>query len=248
MSGRGCITQLGIFFFFLFLIGGGQLHAAESATTLKSRAKALYYGSGGRQNHAKALQLYLKAAELGDAEAQYISGSMLFKGMGAPKDISRAFRLLYQAAMSGKSSPESEQLIGQAFLLGSGVPKNYAESIRWYSQAAENGNVEAQNELGFLYFIGNGVEADLEKGGAYFLEAARGGLLVAQYNVGIMYYTGRGVDGADAVQAYAWLNVAASRGHRPAKAARDYLESMLDREQLFAAQRLAQELLEILPR
>lgn len=230
-----------------FFVGGGELLFAESATTLKSRAKALYYGSGGQQNYAKALQLYLQAAEMGDAEAQYISGGMLFKGMGAPKDLSMAFRLLYQAAKNGKSSPESEQLIGQAFLLGSGVPKNYAEAIRWYSQAADNGNNEAQNELGFLYFIGKGVETDLEKGGTYFLEAARGGLLVAQYNVGIMYYTGRGVDSTDPVQAYAWLNIAASRGHRPARAARDFLETILDREQLLAAQRLAQELLATLP-
>ena len=239
-----CVVLLAMLF--SILIGGGAL-SAESVTAIKSRAKALYYGSGGQQNYAQALQLYLRAAELGDAEAQYISGGMLFKGMGAPQDITKAFRLLHQAAINGKSSPESEQLIGQAFLLGSGVPKNYAEAIRWYGQAAENGNSEAQNELGFLYFIGKGVEADLEKGGAYFLEAARGGLLVAQYNVGIMYFTGRGVESADAVQAYAWLNIAASRGHRPARAARDYLETVLDREQLLTAQRLAQELSATLP-
>lgn len=228
--------------------GEGRSAAAASASTLKTRAKALYYGSRGEQNHAKALQLYLRAAEMGDAEAQYISGGMLFKGLGAPKDLSRAFRLLHQAAVNGKSSPESEQLIGQAFLLGSGVPKDYGEAIRWYAQAAENGNNEAQNELGFLYFIGKGVEQDLEKGGEYFLRAARNGLRIAQYNVGIMYYTGRGVDSVDMARAYAWLNIAAAGGHRPAAAARDYLETLLDRQQLLAAQQLAQEILKTLPR
>ncbi len=227
----------------LSLCGTGWGAADESAQALKDRAKAYYYGLGGERNLAKALQLYLRAADLGDAEAQYIGGGMLFKGLGAPQDTARAFRLLYQAAINGKSSAVSEQLIGQAFLLGSGLPKNYAKAARWYTQAAENGNREAQNELGFLYFLGRGVEQDLEKGGDYFLMAARGGLAVAQYNVGVMYATGRGVDGVDLPRAYAWLNIAATGGHSPARAARDSLEPMLDRSQLLEAQRLTEELM-----
>jgi TPR repeat protein len=232
----------------LIVLCGVSLFAAESTRALKARARDYYYGSGGEQNYAKALQLYLQAADLGDAEAQYVSGGMLFKGMGAPKDINRAFRLLYQAAVNGQSSAVSEQLVGQGFLLGAGLPKNYAKAIDWYTKAADNGNTEAQNELGFLYFIGKGVEQDIEKGGAYFLMAARGGLPVAQYNVGIMYATGRGVEGVDIGKAYAWLNIAATSGHRPAKAARDYLETIIDKDQLGEAQRLAEELLKTLPR
>jgi uncharacterized protein len=232
----------------LILFGGVPVHAIESISALKARARDLYYGSGGEQNYAKALQLYLQAADLGDAEAQYVSGGMLFKGMGAPKDINRAFRLLYQAAVNGQSSAVSEQLVGQAFLLGAGLPKNYAKAIDWYTKAADNGNVEAQNELGFLYFLGKGVDQDIDKGGSYFLMAARGGLPVAQYNVGIMYATGRGVEGIDIGKAYAWLNIAAAGGHRPAKAARDYLETVIDKVQLGEAQRLTEEMMEILPR
>jgi uncharacterized protein len=232
----------------LIVLFGVPLPAAESTSALKARARDFYYGSGGEQSYAKALQLYLRAADLGDAEAQYVSGGMLFKGMGAPRDINRAFRLLYQAAINGQSSAVSEQLVGQAFLLGAGLPKNYAKAIDWYTKAADNGNLEAQNELGFLYFIGKGVEQDIDKGGAYFLMAARGGLPVAQYNVGIMYATGRGVEGVDVGKAYAWLNIAAAGGHRPAKAARDYLETVINKEQLGEAQRLTEEMMATLPR
>ena len=227
----------------LCLCGIAWAATDDSAQALKDRAKGYYYGLGGEKNLSKALQLYLRAADLGDAEAQYISGGMLFKGLGAPQDTARAFRLLYQAAINGKSSAVSEQLIGQAFLLGSGLPKNYTKAARWYTQAAENGNREAQNELGFLYFLGRGVEQDLEKGGDYFLMAARSGLAVAQYNVGVMYATGRGVDGVDLPRAYAWLNIAATGGHAPARAARDSLEPMLERSQLLEAQRLTEELM-----
>lgn len=217
-------------------------HSADSLTSIKEKAKNYYWGLGGEQNYGKALNLYLRAAEAGDPEAQYISGGMYFKGLGAEKNFLKAFKLLHEAAMSGKSSAESEQIIGQGFLLGSGVPKNYQKALQWYTSAAENGNRDAQNELGFMYFVGSGVEQDAEKGAAYFLEAAYNGLAVAQYNVGIMYYTGRGVKTTDLKKSYGWLNVAAANGHYPAKSARQYLESILDISEITAAQNYSDEL------
>ena len=220
--------------------------SADSLQNLKERAKKYYWGLGGEQNYTKALQLYQQAAEAGDAEAQYISGGMYLKGLGTTKDFQKAFKLLHEAAVNGKSSAESEQILGQAFLLGSGVPKNYQKALQWYSLAAEKGSKDAQNELGFMYFVGNGVEQDAEKGGAYFLKAAYNGLPVAQYNVGIMYYTGKGVKEVDLGKSYAWLNLAAASGHQPAKAAREYLESILDKNELAAAQSYSEELMKVI--
>ncbi len=216
--------------------------AADSVQNLKDRGRNYYWGVGGEQSYSKALQLYLKAAEAGDAEAQYISGGMYLKGLGVSKDFKKAFQLLHEAAKNGKSSAESEQIIGQAFLLGSGVPKNYQKALQWYHLAAEKGSKEAQNELGFLYFVGNGVEQDAEKGGAFFLKAAYNGLAVAQYNVGIMYYTGKGVKETNLEKSYGWLNLAASKGHNQARAAREYLESILAKDELAAAQSYSEEL------
>ncbi len=217
--------------------------SADSPQNLKDRAKKLYWGIDGNQNYAQALQLYLRAAEAGDAEAQYISGGMYLKGLGVDKDFKKAFKLLYEAAENGKSSPESEQILGQAFLLGSAVPKNYEKALQWYHLAAENGNKDAQNELGYMYFVGNGVEQDVEKGGTFFIKAAYNGMAIAQYNVGIMYFTGKGVKATDLEKSYAWLNVAAANGHLPAKAARNYLETILSPNELAAAQNYSAELM-----
>lgn len=216
---------------------------AEPAQTLKNHAKSYYRGQGKEQNYSKALQLYLQAAQLGDAEAQYISGGMYLKGLGCTKDFAKAFKLLLEAAKNGKSSAESEQILGQAFLLGSGVPKNYSKALHFYTLAAENGNRDAQNELAFMYFVGNGVEQNTEKGAALFKKAAYNGLVIAQYNVGIMYYTGKGVKAIDLEKSYGWLNVAASKGHQPARAARDYLETILAKDELAAAQSFSEELI-----
>ena len=234
----GKAIALGLVWFCL----AGTLFAAESLQSLKDRARNYYRGIGTERSYAKALQLYLQAARQGDSEAQYISGGMYFKGLGAKKDLAMAFKFLHQAAMSGKSSPESQQIIGQAFLLGSGVPKNYEKAVEWYTRAAESGNKEAQNELGFMYTVGKGVEQDAEKGAEFFIKAAYNGLAVAQYNVGIMYYTGNGFKDSDLQKSYAWLNLAAANGHRPALAARTSLESTLTGKDLAAAQALSDEL------
>ena len=223
-------------------LAGSMVFSAESIQSLKEKARNSYWGIGTAQNYAKALELYLQAANRGDSEAKYISGGMYFKGMGSKKDLPKAFKLLREAAMSGKSSPESQQIVGQAFLLGSGVPKNYGKALHWYTLAAENGNKEAQNELGFMYFVGKVVEQDVKKGADLFLQAAHNGLAIAQYNVGIMYFTGNGFETVDLQKSCAWLNLAASNGHQPAMAARNYLESILTGKELAAAQNLTDEL------
>ena len=39
---------------------------------------------------------------------------------------------------------------------GYGVPRNYIEAIKWYKKAADQGNADAQYELGYMYDLGLG--------------------------------------------------------------------------------------------
>ena len=41
-----------------------------------------------------------------------------------------------------------------------GVPQDYEEAVRWYLRAAEQGDVEAQVNIGIMYFEGRGVVQD----------------------------------------------------------------------------------------
>ena len=34
---------------------------------------------------------------------------------------------------------------------GQGVPQDYAEAVKWYRMAADQGNADAQSNLGFMY-------------------------------------------------------------------------------------------------
>jgi uncharacterized protein len=207
--------------------------------SLRQNAQKYYWGKEVHQNLPKALALYLKAAQKGDTESQFIVGGMYFKGIGTEKNPKEAFKWLYKAAMNGESTPRSQKILGQAFLMGNVVPQNYAESIQWYQLAAKNGDHDAQNELAFLYYVGRGVEQDFNTSFELFEKAARGGLSVAQYNVGIMYYTGNGVEKTDLLQAYTWLSLAAVNGHKDASAASKYIETLLSAPELKKAQQRA---------
>ena len=55
---------------------------------------------------------------------------------------------------------------------GEGVPSDYAEAAKWYRKAADQGDIEAQNELGSLYGTGQGVPKDYVEAYRWFELAA----------------------------------------------------------------------------
>lgn len=215
---------------------------AAAAETYMSLARKYYYGNGVEKNMRKALSLYLKAAEKGNVDAMFIAGGMYMRGFGTDVNRAEAFKWLYNAAINGRSSKESERILAEFFMTGQNAPQNYDEALHWYEKAAERGDIEAQNELGFLYFTGNLVEKDYEKARDWFETAARNGYPLAQYNMGILWYTGNGVETVNMVKAYAWFSLAASHGHSSGEVARHFLETRLSPDELIEAQSISTEL------
>ncbi len=216
--------------------------ASEQTELLKARAQRYYYGQGAKKDLNQAFRLYLQAAELGDVDAMFIVGGLYMKGQGTSINENEAFKWLYNAALKGRSSRESQRILGQFFLAGQSVPQNYAEALRWFELAANGGDPEAQTELAYLYFTGEQVEKDLNKAYHWFKRAAEKGYSLAQYNLGILWYTGNGVPEADPVQAYAWFSLAASNGHGNGEVAKKFMENQLSEEELRRAQELSVQL------
>jgi len=52
--------------------------------------------------------------------------------------------------------------------MGIGVVKNPVEAVKWYRKAAEQGNVDAQLNLGICYYRGEGVLRDHVEAYAYY--------------------------------------------------------------------------------
>ena len=68
-----------------------------------------------------------------------------------------------------------------------------ASDFRETLQLAEQGNAEAQNNLGTMYYTGQGAHQDYAEALRWFRQAAAQGLTPAQYNLGVMYDGGYGV-------------------------------------------------------
>ena len=83
-----------------------------------------------------------------------------------------------------------------------------ADALR---QQAEQGDADAQVELGVMYSSGQGVPEDAPEAVRWFRAAAEQGNAIAQANLGLMYASGRGVT-EDVSEAAFWLRLAAEQG------------------------------------
>jgi TPR repeat protein len=84
--------------------------------------------------------------------------------------------------------------------------------VEWFSKAAEQGNAEAQAQLGDAYNTGYGVPQDYTKAVEWFRKAAEQGNTDAQTNMGGMYDKGQGVQ-QDYAKAVEWYRKAAEKGN-----------------------------------
>jgi TPR repeat protein len=72
---------------------------------------------------------------------------------------------------------------------------SYADNFSDTKALAEQGDADAQNDLGVMYDNGNGVPQDHAEAAKWFRKAAERGLARAQYNLGIMREIGKGRGG-----------------------------------------------------
>ena len=75
-----------------------------------------------------------------------------------------------------------------------GVEKDFGKAAEWFTKAAEQGNANAQNNLGMMYKKGLGVGKDFGKAVEWYTTAAEQGKANAQNNLGMMYKKGLGVE------------------------------------------------------
>ena len=94
--------------------------------------------------------------------------------------------------------------------------KDYATALKEFVPLANQGNAQAQYNLGVMYNNGQGVPKDEAQAVAWYRKAAEQGNAVAQNSLGFMYDNGRGVP-KDEAQAVAWYRKAAEQGYAMAQ-------------------------------
>ena len=151
-----------------------------------------------RRDHEAAEEWFKKAAEQGDANAQYNLGLMYEYGQGVDKDYLRALNLYQKAAYQGNS--DAQYRAAGMYASGQIVPRNDALVLSLLEKSAAQGNVLAQTALGLWY--ASGPLKDLAKAASWYQVAASNGSAESQHKLAKMYVTGNGVPKSNVV-AYA---------------------------------------------
>ena len=85
------------------------------------------------------------------------------------------------------------------------------EALRWFHKAADEGDAQAQLNLGFVYMNGHGVAQSDKEAARWWLKSAEQGNSMAQNNVGLMFSSGRGVP-KDISEAVKWYRMGSAKG------------------------------------
>ena len=94
--------------------------------------------------------------------------------------------------------------------------KQYKKAYDIWIKPAQQGDPEAQYNIGLLYMKGLGVEHNDREALKWFTYAGEQGLADAQYNAVVMFYTGKGVY-PDYKSAIDWWTLAVAQGHANAE-------------------------------
>lgn len=214
---------------------------AEAGDAAAQNALGLRYseGKGVAKDPAQALVWWRKAADQGEANAQYRLGE-IYNGTysdilyGVPKDAAQAVTWYRKAAEQGYAA--AQRRLGVSYLNGEGIPnsmqnpflvseENKVIGVGWLRKAAERGDAGAQFILGGHLNEGKigpdgwqtapdpSAVAEAVK---WYRKAADQGLPGAQLQLGMMYTQGEGVP-KDASQAAVWFRKAAEQGNAAAQ-------------------------------
>lgn len=77
------------------------LDQESSIAEINALAAQYYQGDGVPKSYSKAAELFLKAAGMGSAIAQYNVGYMYGNGLGLPSDYNKAYVFYHAAALKG---------------------------------------------------------------------------------------------------------------------------------------------------
>jgi len=96
------------------------------------------------------------------------------------------------------------------------VSKAESSEIEKLRQKAEEGDADAQFNLGIMYDNGKGVEQDYKEAVKWFRKVAEQGYADGQFGLGVMYAEGQGVE-QDYKEAVKWFREAAEQGDAKAQ-------------------------------
>ncbi len=183
------------------------------------------------------LEALIRAAERGDAKAQYLYGLRFAEGEGVPQDDVKAAEWIAKSADQGL--PIAQYRMGVLFERGKGVSRDLGTAMEWYERAARAGNRKAMHNLAVIYADGSSGQPDYAQAARWFQAGAELGLKDSQFNLAILFERGLGIQ-PDLIEAYRWYAAAAAQGDADARARVAAIEQKLSADDLTKARALAE--------
>ncbi len=157
-----------------------------------------------------------RAAERGNAQAQYDLGLMYATGNGVQKNEALALTWFNRASQNNFAQVLKVKEVTS--------PSKMSQKFIFAKEAAKKGNARAQFDLAMMYHKGEGIKRNEKLAFNYFHKAARNNSVEAKFQMGINFSEGRGVRKQTQLAKY-WFKLAAKAGHRTAMAHLASLES-----------------------
>jgi len=133
----------------------------------------------------QAFEIFLLAAEEGNAQAQYEVARYLRHGLAGIQDLDAAIQWYESAAEQGHADSWAE--LGHLIIERKDGEANSIMGIEYFKQAAELGSTDAQFYLGSAYMDGSVVEVDRSESIYYLEMAAQGGNVQAMRGLFHLY-------------------------------------------------------------
>lgn len=139
-----------------------------------------------------ALNMLQRAAQNGDAVAQFELGLLYFNGHSVPQDRADAVIWWRKAAQHGNVRAYIDLVV--LFENDQRMLQVDAAGVVRLREDAVHGDANAQYSLGLLYTNGQEVPQDYAEADMWFRKAAKQGYAKAKHKLGVLYYTRRQSD------------------------------------------------------
>ncbi len=127
---------------------------------------------GARKSLVEAARWYRRAAQAGNAQAQYRLARIVHLGGKGIRQSASTALVLYRAA-ARQGHPQAMLWLGWALMHGEGTRKDPEKARKWFRKAADAGERRAMTALGLMFLTGEGAPRNLKLAREWFVRAAR---------------------------------------------------------------------------
>ena len=142
-------------------------------------------------NEKDGYDLFIRGAELGDAECQWLLGWDLVMGNNTSQENKQQGIIWLEKAVE-QDYPPAIQALGSLYYEGQVLNRNKEKAIELFNRGARLGDKNCQLFLGKAYHFGwDGLSPNGEKAEFWYSKAANQNVVDAIYNLAVLYEEGK---------------------------------------------------------